>query len=81
MAALLVSMCASLTFSQRTRAQSDNKPIGAQSQSRDAVDNKYPTLSKYATDLTLLALKGTLEPARSYEDQSAASAGRIRLGS
>src|SRR5260370_16074754 len=55
-AALLVSMSASLTFSQGATAQSDIKRTGAQSESRDATDNRYPTLSKYATDLTLLAV-------------------------
>src|SRR5882762_7975635 len=60
--AVLVSLCASLTFSQRSTAQS-----GDQSQNRNATDNKYPTLSKYATDLTQLALSGKLEPARGYE--------------
>ena len=60
MTAVLVSMCAGLIFSQRTNAQS-----GAQG--RGVTDNKYPTLAKYATDLTLLALSGKLEPARGYE--------------
>ncbi|HMJ24238.1 MAG TPA: hypothetical protein VK475_00330, partial [Pyrinomonadaceae bacterium] len=58
-AAVLISMCASLTFSQRTEAQFEKKN---QSDSRPALDNKYPILSKYATDLTLLALIGKLEP-------------------
>jgi len=62
MTAVLVSMCAGLIFSQRTNAQS-----GAQSETRGVTDNKYPTLAKYATDLTLLALSGKLEPARGYE--------------
>src|SRR5260370_26445726 len=61
-AALLVSMSASLTFSQGATAQSDIKRTGAQSESRDATDNRYPTLSKYATDLTLLAISGKHEP-------------------
>ena len=60
--AVLVSLCASLTFSQRSTAQSSD-----QSENRNATDNKYPTLSKYATDLTQLALSGKLEPARGYE--------------
>src|SRR5437667_3911092 len=63
--ALLVSACAGLTFSPRTRAQSGEKRTTTETFS--AADNKYPTLSKYATDLTLLALSGKLEPARGYE--------------
>ena len=51
--ALLLSMCASLTLSQRTAAQS-NKSNPEQSALQ------YPNLSKYATDLTLLALQGKL---------------------
>ena len=63
-AALLVSTCAGLTFSPRTNAQSGEKRTATETFS---TDNKYPTLSKYATDLTLLALSGKLEPARGYE--------------
>src|SRR6266550_4504105 len=62
MTAVLVSMCAGLIFSQRTNAQS-----GAPGETSGVTDNKYPTLAKYATDLTLLALSGKLEPARGYE--------------
>src|ERR1041385_8373856 len=51
--ALLLSMCAGLTLSQRTAAQSE-KPNPEQSALQ------YPSLSKYATDLTLLALQGKL---------------------
>ena len=51
--ALLLSMCAGLTFSQRTAAQSENPNAGR-------TDVRYPTLSQYATDLTLLALQGKL---------------------
>src|SRR2546423_7407923 len=51
--ALLLSMCASLTFSQRTTAQSEKA-------NAERTDVRYPTLSKYATDLTLLALQGKL---------------------
>ncbi|MDX6383441.1 MAG: ATP-dependent Clp protease ATP-binding subunit ClpB, partial [Blastocatellia bacterium] len=58
-ATVLVSMCASLTFSQRAKAQFEKK---TQSESRSASDPKYPTLSRYATDLTLLALGGKIEP-------------------
>src|ERR1051326_4448478 len=51
--ALLLSMCASLTLGQRTAAQS-GKPDPEQSALQ------YPNLSKYAIDLTLLALQGKL---------------------
>src|ERR1041385_1105866 len=51
--ALLLSMCAGLTLSQRTAAQSE-KPNPEQSALQ------YPSLSKYATDLTLLAVQGRL---------------------
>src|SRR5258706_12995021 len=65
MAAVLVSMCASLSFSQRSAAQSVKATTVRQQ--REAADNKYPILSKYATDLTLLALTDKLEPVRGYE--------------
>src|SRR6266404_3343350 len=60
-AAVLFSMCAGLTFSRGTAAQngSDRLPTGRETLA--AVDVKYPTLSKYATDLTQLALDGKLE--------------------
>src|SRR5436305_1637019 len=51
--ALLLSMCATLTLSQRTAAQSEKANL-----EQSAV--QYPNLSKYATDLTLLALQGKL---------------------
>src|SRR5438874_3832847 len=51
--ALLLSVCAGLTFSQRTAAQSEKANL-----EQNAV--QYPNLSKYATDLTLLALQGKL---------------------
>src|SRR5258706_5677916 len=66
-AAMLVSMCASLTFSQRTTAQSDKKRTAPQNSARVAADNRYPILAKYATDLTLLALTEKPEAARGYE--------------
>src|SRR5438270_1054176 len=51
--ALLLSMCAGLTFSQRAAAQSEkaNLEQGAP---------QHQNLSKYAIDLTLLALQGKL---------------------
>ncbi|HEY0348276.1 MAG TPA: S8 family serine peptidase, partial [Pyrinomonadaceae bacterium] len=52
--ALLVSMCAGLTFSQRTSAQSNTPLVG------DSVSD-YPVLSRYATDLTQLAVAGKLQ--------------------
>ena len=63
-AAVLVSMCASLSFSQRSAAQSGKATTIRQQQ--DA-NTKYPILSKYATDLTLLALSGKMEAVRGYE--------------
>ncbi|HXI61482.1 MAG TPA: S8 family serine peptidase, partial [Pyrinomonadaceae bacterium] len=47
-------MCASLTFSQRTSAQSDT-PLVSDGGS------DYPVLSRYATDLTQLAVAGKLQ--------------------
>src|SRR5947207_2543208 len=64
-AAVLVSITASLGFSQRSTAQS-GREINLR-QKREAADNKYPILSKYATDLTLLALSDKREPVRGYE--------------
>src|SRR6266404_7670799 len=55
--ALLISMCAGLTFSQRTSAQKIDREVASRT------DAKYPLLSKYATDLTLLALNGKLDKA------------------
>src|SRR6476620_10830054 len=52
--ALLVSMCASLTFSQHTSAQSNSPLIN------DSVSD-FPMLSRYATDLTQLAVAGKLQ--------------------
>src|SRR2546422_1069773 len=55
--AVMASMCTGLSFGRHTSAQS------SQSEIRTAANDKYPTLSKYAADLTLLALNGKLEPA------------------
>jgi len=52
-------MCASLTFSQRASASTD------QSVSKGA--NEFPVLSRYATDLTKLAAAGKLDAARDRE--------------
>ena len=54
--ALLASMSMGLVFSRHTAAQSTHH---YNSQTAQA-DPKYPNLSKYATDLTLLALQGNL---------------------
>src|SRR5882672_5754602 len=59
--AVLASMCTGLSFGRHTSAQS------SQSEIRTVANDKYPTLSKYAADLTLLALNGKLEPARGFE--------------
>src|SRR5207253_26404 len=61
--ALLVSMCASFTFSQRTTAQSSQGTKSAGQRDPSVQGNTdYPVLSKYATDLTQLALEGKLDP-------------------
>src|SRR5207237_7684800 len=62
--ALLASMCAGLTFSQRTSAQSNSLRVN------DSVSD-YPVLSKYATDLTKLAVAGKLEISREHESDIA----------
>src|ERR1044072_5133915 len=59
-AALLVSMCASLTFSQRTSAHAD--PL-----TNKKGTNEYPVLSQHATDLTKLARAGKLESSQDHE--------------
>src|SRR5438105_13103627 len=58
--ALLVSMCLGLTLTQRTSAQSNAARMN------DSV-SEYPVLSKYATDLTRLAVAGKLETAREQD--------------
>src|SRR5215471_5585048 len=55
--AILISMCASLTFSQHSAAQAD-----VSGSSKGA--NEFPILSRYATDLTKLAAAGKLEAIR-----------------
>ena len=68
MVAVLVSMCASFSFGRRASAQSsEENQSTAQRETHGATDSQYPALSKYATDLTLLAHRGKLEPARGYE--------------
>ena len=66
--ALLVSMCASFMFSSHAAAQSNkDKETAAQIQAHETSDANYPVLSKYATDLTLLALRGKLETTRDHD--------------
>ncbi len=66
--ALLVSMCASFMFSSHAAAQSNkDKEAATQLQARETSNANYPMLSKYATDLTLLALRGKLETPRDHE--------------
>src|SRR5438309_3862189 len=61
----LVSMCASFMFSSHAAAQSNkDTETASQLQAREITDPNYPMLSKYATDLTLLALRGKLETTR-----------------
>src|SRR3984893_8119310 len=68
MFALLGSMCAGLTFGRRTSAQSNEKTVATgDRETRGRTDSQYPLLSKYSTDLTLLARTGKLETARGYE--------------
>jgi ATP-dependent Clp protease ATP-binding subunit ClpB len=55
--ALLMSMCAGLTFSQRALANSESS----------VNKTEYPLLTKYATDLTKLAAAGKLEVTRDHE--------------
>src|SRR5438445_13882454 len=62
--ALLASMCAGLTFNQRTSAQSNSPRVN------DSVGD-YPVLSKYATDLTQLAVAGKMEISREHESDIA----------
>jgi serine protease AprX len=66
-AAVLVSMFASLNLSQRAGAQSGKERTARESQELVAADSKYPILSKYATDLSLLALSDKVEPIRGYQ--------------
>src|SRR4051812_5503185 len=58
--ALLISMFASMTFSQRSAAQVDPSLTNKGA-------NEFPVLSKYATDLTRLAAAGKLEATREHE--------------
>src|ERR1044072_6468730 len=57
--ALLVSMCVSLTFSQRTSANAD--------QSSNNEGNEFPVLSKYATDQRKLAAAGKIQGTREHD--------------
>src|SRR5260370_29899413 len=63
--ALLLSTCASFTFSQRIAAQSANRFPALRAEV--VADKNFPLLSSYATDLSLLALRGKLETPRGYE--------------
>src|SRR4029077_12775199 len=67
MVAILVSMCAGLTFGRRAAAQSNEQAQATSDREIETTDSQYPVLSKYATDLTLLARRGKLETARGYE--------------
>src|ERR1043166_2987394 len=57
--ALLISMCASLTFSKRT--------LGDLEPSVNKGSSEYAALSKYATDLTKLAAAGKLEVTHDHD--------------
>src|SRR5260370_25213404 len=63
--ALVISVCAGLVFNQPTAAQSNESGQSAsQRNSRGQAVSDYPNLAKYASDLTQLALRRKLEPAR-----------------
>ena len=62
--AVLVSLCGGLALTQRTSAQASRGEI-ARSRQRAEVD--YPTLTKYVTVLTSLALKGKLVATRDHD--------------
>src|SRR5258707_11572819 len=66
-AAVLFSMCAGLTFGRRTAAQNGSDRLTTERETLAAVDDKYPILSKYATDLTQLAMDGKLELGHGFE--------------
>src|SRR6266436_7508351 len=66
-AVVLVSMFAGLNLSQRVTAQSGKERTARESQELVAANTKYPILSKYATDLSLLALSDKAEPIRGYQ--------------
>src|SRR5712692_9574443 len=68
MFALLLSMCASFIFSQRAAAQqkAERQPV-SERDARVPTDTEYPALTKYATDLTALALRGKLETVKGHE--------------
>src|SRR5439155_21169063 len=57
---LLICLCAGLPLNQRTTAESNNE-IASQRNWRGQTDVDYPALSRYATDLTRLALRGKLD--------------------
>src|SRR2546430_12805770 len=63
--ALLFSLCASLTLSGSTTAQSKDQKTGLYSHAQFATD--YPALAKYATDITRLANQNKLEPVTNHE--------------
>jgi hypothetical protein len=65
--AVLVSMFAGMTLGQRATAQSGKERTARDRQALIAADPKYPILSKYATDLSLLALSDRVEPIRGYQ--------------
>ena len=68
--ALLISMCATFTFGPRTIAQSiERKPTGQREWPSQNAD--YRVISRYATDLTRLALSGKLELPRGYDSSVA----------
>src|SRR5436190_2363114 len=62
--AVLGSLFAGLAFNQRTSAQASRAET---TRSRQRAEGDYPTLTKYGTELTSLALKGKLEPVREHD--------------
>lgn len=67
--ALIISVCGTFTFSRRALAQSGNDKTAAQRTARN-IDANYPILSRYAVDITQLALNGKLEAPHGLEAET-----------
>src|SRR6267154_1177236 len=59
---LMVSLCAGILVTDKASAQSAQAGLKGTEQSTPANEATYPTLARYATDLTALARKGRLDP-------------------
>src|SRR5260370_25761352 len=65
---LLICLTASVPFNRRTTAESiKDDESASQRDWRGRADVDCPILSRYATDLTLLALRGKLQPADDHD--------------